>query len=287
MYIGRFAPSPTGPLHFGSLLAAIASYLDARAQQGQWLLRIEDLDPPREDRDAKQNFPRVLDAFGLTWDGSIRYQSERQAAYQEVLAQLRQQKLSYPCSCSRKQVAARQAKIYDRYCLTHPTSGECAERFFCDQNAPSWSDRIQGEQAEGSCVEDYVIYRKDKLWAYSLAVVVDDADQGISHIVRGSDLLPETAKQILLQSALGYAGVHYAHIPIATSAEGQKLSKQNLAPALNLDSRRELLLHAYQFLGLPTEQDLLDCTVEQLLSWAVKHWDIGQVPKCLAQPEAL
>lgn len=287
--VGRFAPSPTGPLHFGSLLAALASYLDIRARKGRWLVRIEDLDPPREQPGASTHILKTLEAFGLCWDGDVVYQSQRHSLYQEALGQLRQLNLTYPCNCSRKQLRTRGAQGYDGYCLQHPPASldHCAFRVTHPEGTQFFADRIQGRreyQWQGH-QGDFVIFRRDGLFAYQLAVVVDDAEQGITDILRGSDLIDETPHQLLLQSHLGYAQPSYAHIPVITNAEGQKLSKQNLAPAISGHERQHLLLRALRLLGQDPPAELEAATTEELLQWAIVHWHIARVPTVLSLPQ--
>lgn len=285
-YIGRFAPSPTGPLHFGSLLAALASFLDARASNGQWLLRIEDLDPPREQPLIKESFPEVLEAYGLYWDGELKLQSERLELYQQTLNRLLDENLAYPCNCSRKDIQQRsETGLYDRHCKLHPPASinDCAIRIDCQHHLISFHDIIQGAHAYNMDMSsgDFVIFRRDGLFSYQLAVVVDDYLQGITHVVRGSDLLDETPRQILLQQLLGYPTPAYAHIPVATNAEGQKLSKQTYAQPLDLTSPVPVLFRALQFLQQNPPEDLLKATKDELLQWAIQHWDIKQLdPVC-------
>ncbi len=281
VYTGRFAPSPTGPLHFGSLLAALASYLDARAHDGRWLLRIEDLDPPREKAGATDSILRSLEQFGLTWDGEVIRQSNRHAIYKEILTQLTERGLTYRCSCSRQTLLKRSGSpLYDGYCHNHPPAidADCAIRVLCDQDYP-FDDLIQGAQQFSQRVEDFTLFRRDGLFAYQLAVTIDDAQQQVTHIVRGSDLLDSTPKQIHLQRLLGYPQPVYAHIPVATNSQGQKLSKQNLAPALDDNQARTLIIRALKFLGQQPLAELADGSIEELLKWAIQHWDITAIPK--------
>lgn len=280
-YIGRFAPSPTGPLHFGSLLAALSSFLDARANDGIWLLRIEDLDPPREHPGVKDQFPDVLEAFGLYWDDELSFQSERLEHYQIVLQQLLEQFQAYPCSCSRKQIIERcDSIIYDRHCLSIPpnTTDKNAIRVKTQDALISFRDIIQGPHAyDLNRTGDFVIFRRDGLFAYQLAVTVDDYLQGVTHVVRGSDLLDETARQIHLQQILGYPTPAYAHIPVATNADGQKLSKQTYAPALNTTDPVPVLFEALKFLDQNPPASLLKASRSELLEWAIEHWNIRKI----------
>lgn len=275
-YIGRFAPSPTGLLHFGSLLAALAGYLDARAQQGRWLLRIEDLDPPREHPEARYRIPRALETFGLHWDGDIVFQSERLHHYEQALAELSERQLAYRCSCSRKQVQQRTGlNVYDAWCQQNPPDADraAAWRASHQHRVIQFNDGIQGPQQYALAeTGDFVIRRKDDLFAYQLAVVVDDALQGITHVMRGSDLLDETPRQLYLQQLLGYHSPHYSHIPVANNAAGQKLSKQNLARPLDEDRPVPQLLAALDFLGQQPPAELTDASLDELLHWAIAHW---------------
>lgn len=289
MYTGRFAPSPTGLLHIGSLLTAVASYADARAHGGKWLIRMEDLDPPREMPGAASHILHTLEAFGFEWDGEVAYQSRRYALYEETLCRLKTAGLVYPCHCSRKdwQAGARRGAdgfVYNgRY--RHP-----GQRPALQGKQPAWrirvpdriigfSDGIVGGYAQNLArdIGDFVLLRADGYWAYQLAVVADDAEQGVTHIVRGQDLLVSTPRQIYLQQCLDVPTPQYAHLPLLTNAQGQKWSKQTLAPALDLNRREQLLRQVFRYLNLP-EAPETDRPAE-LLDWAVAHWDMGKVPK--------
>ncbi|RTE64650.1 tRNA glutamyl-Q(34) synthetase GluQRS [Amphritea opalescens] len=280
VYTGRFAPSPTGPLHFGSLLAALASYLDARSHNGQWLVRIEDLDTPRVVKGATDSILNTLEQFGFEWHGPVIRQSDRLPIYHDILSQLIDNHLAYPCHCSRQQIFDRTGgRRYDGYCRTHPpkNSSDCAIRSHCEQRYP-FDDLIQGHQPANDPTEDFVIFRRDGFFAYQLAVTIDDAEQQINHIVRGSDLLDSTPKQIHLQQQLGYPQPIYAHIPVATNVQGQKLSKQTLAPALDHQQARQQMIQALRFLGQQPVVELYDCRLEECLNWAIEHWDITAIP---------
>lgn len=287
-YIGRFAPSPTGPLHFGSLLAALASFLDARANQGKWLLRIEDLDPPREQPEIKEQFPIVLEAYGLCWDEELSYQSERQDHYQDVLNELLENHHAYRCNCSRKQIIERcNGIVYDQHCLLHPPGQcqQCAIRVKSKDGLISFRDIIQGPHAYNlNHNGDFIVYRRDNLYAYLLAVVVDDYIQGVTHVVRGSDLLNETARQIHLQQLLGYPTPAYAHIPVANNSDGQKLSKQTFATALDIDNPIPILFQALQFLDQRPPNALLDASRDELINWAIENWAIRHIKQAMAKP---
>jgi glutamyl-Q tRNA(Asp) synthetase len=282
-YIGRFAPSPTGPLHFGSLLAALASYLDAKFHHGQWLIRIEDIDPPREMLGATDLILKTLDIYGLFSDQNIIYQSQRSDVYQHALDQLIQQQSVFPCTCSRKQLA-KSAGIHLGNC--HSLAQESASQPFAwrfnSQHATtvnpkghaSFYDHLQGNfsQSVAESIGDFVVRRKDQLWAYQLAMVVDDFQQGITHVVRGIDLIDSTLRQNMLQYALNYPVPEYAHIPVACAENGQKLSKQNLAPGLDLDNPQDSIWRALSWLRQNPPENLRTASVKEMLSWAVAHW---------------
>ena len=286
-YVGRFAPTPSGPLHFGSLVAAVASYLDARANQGSWLLRIEDLDPPRTVPGSIDAIFLCLDTFGLHWDGEPLFQSQRQQAYCEALEQLLQQGQTYPCSCSRAQFKAN--SLYRCPCLAHPPSSQgLARRIRLPRQSITVDDVIIGPQTQhlADDVGDFVVQRKDQLFSYQLAVVVDDAEQHISNIIRGSDLYHQTPRQVWLQNCLNFKQPIYGHLPIITNNQGQKLSKQNLARPLDILQAPSLLSEALERLGQATPCTLRQAPVEEQLAWAVAQWDINCVPKCMQDPVA-
>ena len=283
MYIGRFAPSPTGTLHFGSLLAALASYVDAKHHAGLWRLRIDDIDPPREVAGASQGIIETLKAHGLHWDGEIIYQSQRHQMYQEALAVLKEADLVYPCLCSRKDITRRCAStLYDGHCRTNlidPLAKQCVWRFKNSQTSVHWTDVICGSQIyKRSKTTDFVLQRKDQIWAYQLAVAVDDAQMGINNIVRGSDLLSESAKQILLIKALNLNSIKFAHIPVINNRAGQKLSKQNLARALNSTTANKNIYRALQILGQQPDPRLKKAKVEDILHQAIIDWRLQKIP---------
>lgn len=291
-YRGRFAPSPTGPLHFGSLVAAVGSYLEAHSHQGEWLVRIEDLDPPREVPGADKLILDTLERYGFEWDGEVVYQSQRHDLYLDALDTLQRMGLLYRCGCSRKEIAelgerqglpigvypgtcrARQADIHQQHALRLLTDGQQVE----------FEDAIQGSQKQDLETEvgDFVLRRADGLFAYQLAVVVDDALQGITEVVRGSDLLDSTPRQILLQRYLGYPTPSYRHLPIAINAEGLKLSKQTYAPALETENPLPVLWQTLEFLGQQPPQELLEGELASFWRWAREHWQGEAVPRKLA-----
>lgn len=285
LYVGRFAPSPTGPLHIGSLIGALASFLDAKANNGKWRVRIEDIDPPREIEGATQSILKSLDAHGLTYDGAVLYQSQRQRAYRTVLQQLMTQQKTFYCTCSRSDLNINHG-IYNGQCRNRNTlpNHEYAMRLQVDNQPISFIDPIQGlfSQQLESEIGDFVLKRKDGYFSYQLAVVIDDAYQKITHVVRGSDLLDSTPRQIYLQHQLAYPQPRYVHIPVITHNEGQKLSKQTGAPALDNTQAYENLLFALNFLQQRPPPPSMNKTVENILAWAIENWQIENIPKTTA-----
>ncbi|MFL7965998.1 tRNA glutamyl-Q(34) synthetase GluQRS [Pseudomonas kielensis] len=287
-YIGRFAPTPSGHLHFGSLVAALASYLDARAVDGRWLLRMEDLDPPREEPGAQAAILKALESYGFEWDGEMVRQSERHDAYAPVINRLFSQGLAYACTCSRKQLEAYQG-IYPGLCRNagHGTE-DAAIRLRVPELEYHFTDRVQGEfrQHLGREVGDFVIRRRDGLYAYQLAVVLDDAWQGVTDIVRGADLLDSTPRQLYLQELLGLPQPRYLHVPLITQPDGHKLGKSYRSPPLAADQATPLLLRALRALGQQPGLELDDASPRELLAWGIRHWDAGKIPRTLSLPEA-
>lgn len=277
--IGRFAPSPTGPLHFGSLVAALGSYLDAHAKQGKWLLRIENLDPPREDPRAISSILACLEAHGLFWHDQVQYQAQHTDRYEQALATLSAANQTYVCDCSR--LAMQQAGRLD--CVNdcrHNQKAHGAIRLRTNFNAVHYQDRLLGTLSEvltDTC-GDFVLKRRDHLYAYQLAVVVDDAHSGITDVVRGSDLLDNTARQCYLYDVLGLQRPRYLHLPLAVAANGQKLSKQNHAPALKLDQAAENLWQALNFLQQQPPTSIRRAPVHEQLEWATAHWSPQKLP---------
>lgn len=289
-YRGRFAPSPTGPLHMGSLIAALASYLDARAHKGVWLLRMEDLDPPREPEGAAEIILSQLEALHLHWDGAVLYQSQRLEAYADALSELKHQQLCFPCSCTRQRLKSL-GGVYDGHCRSAAAdtrAGSYAIRAAVVDEDCCFDDRIQGRfcQHLEKEVGDFVIKRKDGLFAYQLAVIVDDEFQQISDIVRGQDLLDSTPRQIYLQRRLGYQTPRYAHIPVIVDEHGDKLSKQSFAEAIDADNGSELIYQALAYLGQSPDSGLRGSDCETLLKWGVENWDIQAVPKLATIPQS-
>ncbi|HPE60543.1 MAG: tRNA glutamyl-Q(34) synthetase GluQRS [Thiothrix sp.] len=282
-YRGRFAPSPTGRLHFGSLLTATASYLEARSQGGIWLLRIEDLDTPRIRTETTGAIIRTLALHGFVWDEDITYQSRRLTYYRQALQTLKTRQLTYACTCSRK-VLQQQARpgayglVYPGTCRrqqTVPDGRRHAIRIRVPARDIRFNDRIQGLFCQNLATElgDFVLRRADGIFAYQLAVVVDDARQGITHVVRGADLLDNTPRQYYLQEQLELPHPHYAHIPLACNAQGQKLSKQTFATALEPEQALDNLCQVWNALGqIPLEAAALD-SVTAFWDHAIRHWE--------------
>ena len=287
-YIGRFAPTPSGRLHFGSLVAALASYLDARSVGGRWLMRMEDLDPPREEPGAQAAILNALESYGFEWDGEMVRQSDRHDAYAEVLNRLFNQGLAYACTCSRKQLEPYHG-IYPGFCRNagHDTK-DAAIRLRVPELEYHFIDRVQGEYRQhlGREVGDFVIRRRDGLYAYQLAVVLDDAWQGITDIVRGADLLDSTPRQLYLQELLGLPQPRYLHIPLITQPDGHKLGKSYRSPPLTEDQATPLLLRALRALGHNPGAELAYATPREVLNWGIAHWDAVLIPRTLNLPEA-
>lgn len=276
-YIGRFAPSPTGPLHFGSLLTAVASYCDAKANHGKWLVRIEDTDIPRIYPNSETHILSCIDAFEFEPDAEIIFQKNRLAIYEQVLDQLKQQHAIYACQCTRKMLGSNH--IYAGTCRDlNLDFAEQAIRLKVDDLLICFEDRLQGLQCSNlkDDLGDFVLKRRDGIISYQLAVVVDDYLQGITHVVRGADLLDNTARQIWLGSILNYPSLSYMHLPLAMNDQGQKLSKQNLAQALDVSKASELLQQALLALGQPNVE-LNQPRI--MLQQAVQQWDVNLIPK--------
>jgi len=324
IYRGRFAPSPTGSLHFGSLVAAVGSYLDAKHNHGKWLLRIEDLDTQRTVKGTADDILHTLEAFGLHWDGEVLYQSQRTSAYEVALRKLQNIGVTYPCSCTRKEIADSSLSgidgiIYPGTCRSKfhflsnpPQSGEgtkaartSAWRVLTDIPFPpsglggrkepdslsqrgrvregvnfvEFVDTLQGtiSQHLESEIGDFVVKRADGLFAYQLAVVVDDAFQGVTHVVRGADLLSSTPRQVYLQQLLGLATPTYLHLPVALNSLGEKLSKQTLAARVDCQNVTNTLRQVLKFLHQAVPINLQSTTKEEILAWAIKNWDVTRL----------
>jgi glutamyl-Q tRNA(Asp) synthetase len=283
-YIGRFAPSPSGELHFGSLITALGSYLQAKKNNGQWLLRIEDIDPPREVAGASQGIIESLERHQLLWDNKIVYQSQRSHVYEGRLAELLQQNLTYNCHCTRAELAMLDCKN----CCPCANQGKSPEgaaiRFKKIQAITTFYDGLQQRVvADDNAVEaHFCLKRKDGLYAYQLAVVSDDIEQGITEVVRGADLLQATFYQLALYRAFAVPAPRFVHLPLVINAEGKKLSKQNHAQVLDPDRAKHNLVDAMKFLGLSPPSSLIKANVETMLSWAIESWDLAHVPKVIA-----
>ncbi len=284
-YVGRFAPSPTGPLHLGSLYTALASYLDARANHGQWLVRMEDIDPPREVPGAANIILEQLENHGLHWDGSVLYQSQRLAAYREALAQLIDKRLIFFCNCTRARLRSLNG-IYDGHCQSQKlltiedrTTKPSAIRVLVPDRPVAWQDLIQGfcsENLAKSCGA-FIIVRRDGLFAYQLAVSIDDAYQGITDIIRGDDLIDSTPRQQYLLEQLDLKVPAYGHVPVIKNHDGEKLSKQGMAPMLKVTTPVANIEQCLVLLGMNLPTDLAGARVEELLTWATKHWSRTKV----------
>lgn len=280
-YRGRFAPSPTGPLHFGSLLAAVASYAQARTHAGEWLVRIEDIDPPREQPGSDKAILAALEAYGFEWDGPVTYQSSFADRHEEAVTALLDRGLAYPCSCSRRDLADAPrgplGAIYPGTCRGGCASADVAIRMRTNNDPIEFTDALQGPQRQ--CLEsesgDFVIRRRDGLIAYHLAVVVDDHDQGMTEIVRGIDLLDSTPRHIWLQQALGLAVPGYMHIPVAINDDGQKLSKLTGAAGIDLVVAGPVLVAALAALGQEPPTGLTDERPAEIWRWALPNWHAG------------
>jgi len=287
---GRFAPSPTGALHFGSLTAAVGSYLNIKSRGGQWLVRIEDLDPPREQPGAADSILKTLEAFGLEWDEPVVYQGQRSELYEEAIRMLGEKGLTYFCQCSRKEIAddAEPGIEGPRY------AGTCREKNLAPNNNSlrvkvpdeyfSIEDAVQGtlQQNLQRDIGDIVIRRRDGLYSYQLAVVVDDAIQGITEVCRGTDLIQSTPRQVYLQRVLGFPTPRYVHLPVAVNEHGQKLSKQTFAAPVPETGDPALLARVLYFLGQTLPAELAGAPTAEMIQWGVNYWDLSAVPRTLA-----
>ncbi len=281
MYIGRFAPSPSGPLHFGSLIAALGSYFQAKANQGQWLVRIEDIDPPREMPGASELILRTLEAYQLEWDGEVVYQSQRHHLYQQQIDAWIRSGQAYYCQCTRKAIKE-SGGYYLGTCRDKQLSNETpsATRLRMTQPVYEFIDQKHGRLTipHPLAEEDFIIKRRDGLFAYNLAVVLDDIDQGVTEVVRGADLIEPTGRQISLYKMLGQSPIHYLHLPLALGENGQKLSKQNHAPAIDNSNPKPALLEAMHFLGFQLDPHIEQANLDEIIAWGVENWQICQLP---------
>lgn len=285
---GRFAPSPTGPLHFGSLIAALGSYLNVKAAGGTWRVRVEDIDPPREVVGAADDILRTLEFYGFEWDGDILYQSRRRDAYEAALDGLRRAKLLYACDCTRKEIADSSVRgiegpVYPGTCRAGILNGRDARawRVRTDATRIEFTDLVQGLQSTilQRDIGDFVVRRVDGLYAYQLVCVVDDAEQGITEVVRGADLLTSTARQMYLEKLLNLPMPVYVHLPVALNDQGEKLSKQTLAESLPRTRPVQLLWQALAFLGQEPPREWQAARVDEFWQLATDHWKLAKVPR--------
>jgi len=286
VYRGRFAPSNTGSLHLGSLYTAVASFLEARANNGHWLVRIDDLDTARCVQGSATDILQTLDAFGLHWDAEVYYQSQHKQLYQTYLDKLAAQNLLYPCVCSRKTLANlnNYTGIYPKICLQTPAQTNQQEYALRIKSAPitiKFHDGLHGLEAHNLATQtgDFILQRKDKIIAYQLAVVIDDAAQNITHVVRGLDLFSSTPKQIYLQQLLGFKSPEYSHVPLIVDAQGNKLSKQTLAQAIDKNNPAPTLLNILKLLNQQPPITLNKASVTEILAWAIQHWQLQKLTK--------
>ena len=287
-YRGRFAPTPSGPLHFGSLIAATGSYLQAKSQHGEWLLRIDDIDPPREQKGAADDILKILEGFGFEWDSEVLYQSSRTQRYQEAVDELIQQHIAYACSCSRKELLknAKQTNsgtVYPGFCRNKSLNitAETSTRLRCDNNPVRFEDLIQGNQ----CIDmknhigDFILQRRDRLFSYHLASGIDDAEQKITEVIRGADLLNCTPCHIHVQRRLNLPSPYYHHLPLAINETGQKFSKQTHASPIEVKHSVVLLYNTLKFLGQEPPIHLIDSSQKDIWEWAKTNWRLDLVPK--------
>lgn len=281
-YIGRFAPSPTGPLHFGSIYTALASFLQARSQQGLWLIRIDDLDTPRNRKGSADSILKTLEMFGLHWDDSVVFQSQYLDVYHEILDKLGKDKLIYPCTCSRKTLTA----VYSGVCRDKqtPPNSPYSLRIKTDNRIISFKDELQGLISHNLAEQhgDFILKRKDQIIAYQFAVVIDDDRQNINHVVRGYDLLDLTPRQIYLQQILGLVTPDYMHVPVIIDEQGYKLSKQTRATAVDIKNPHEVIFELLTLLKQNPPGELQHAPSTELLSWAIEHWNPALLKNCRA-----
>ena len=291
-YRGRFAPSPTGPLHFGSLIAATGSYLQAKSQQGEWLIRIDDIDPPRIQKGASSLILQTLEDFGFEWDSDVLYQSTRQKRYQDAVDDLIERKTAYFCSCSRQSILDKTGQIkgqgeiiYPGFCRDKPlvhseNSPAYSVRLRCDEKSSSFIDKLQGKQSFNLKEQrgDFIIQRRDRYFAYHLASGIDDVEQKITEVVRGADLLSSTPCQIYVQQVLNLESPQYCHLPVIIDETGQKLSKQTHAAPINPKDSVSLLYKTLKFLGQMPPIELIESNQKNIWNWAKTHWQIDLVP---------
>lgn len=284
-YKGRFAPSPTGPVHYGTLVAAVGSYLQARKNNGEWFVRMDDVDTLRIVDGADSDILHTLDHFGFKWDGEVTYQTQQVDSYQQALEKLVSQSLVFPCTCSRKILAKTDSKIYPGTCRHRALAEneEPALRILSQNFDIKFDDVVMGKRSqniERQC-GDFIIKRRDGLFAYQLAIVVDDAIQGITEVVRGADLLDSTPRQIYLQRLLNYPTPRYCHLPLAVDDLGNKISKSGGATKVETKDREKLLISSLNFLGQKPPDDLVKSNINDIWSWAIKNWNVKYVPEAM------
>jgi glutamyl-Q tRNA(Asp) synthetase len=288
-YRGRFAPTPSGELHFGSLITAVGSYLDARSCGGEWMIRIDDLDPPREKLGVADAILTTIEAYGFERDGEIVYQSKQHECYQAALEKLHRKDLLYYCNCSRKELDARCKRgqygaIYDGMCIDKGLGDDILNSARIKvAGVINFEDRIQGTITQDLPKEvgDFILFRKGGIYAYHLAVVVDDYEQGITDVVRGYDLLGLTPQQIFLQNQLGIMTPNYSHLPLVLGSDGKKLSKSSLASSIDEDRPVPTIWQALKFLGQNPPQDIKNSTTNIIWKWATENWSFEDVPRIM------
>jgi glutamyl-Q tRNA(Asp) synthetase len=291
-YRGRFAPTPSGPLHFGSIVAALGSYLEARTHGGEWHVRIDDLDPPRVVPGAADDILHCLEALGFEWDGEVVWQSQRDAAYHAAFHRLRTLGLAYPCACSRREIAevarnGAEGPVYPGTCRRGMPASRAARawRMRTDGATVHFDDGVLGPQVHDLQHDggDFVLYRADHVYAFHLAAAVDDHEQGMTHVVRGADLLESSARQLWLLERMALPAPQYAHLPVAVDAHWKKLSKQTRARPVD-PARPDTLWHALAFLGQRPPAALAGAATPEVWGWARSNWRLQHVPKCTMLP---
>jgi glutamyl-Q tRNA(Asp) synthetase len=292
-YRGRFAPTPSGPLHFGSVVAAVGSWLDARSRRGEWHVRIDDLDPPRVIRGAADAILRCLEALALDWDGEIVYQSRRRAAYRAALERLKRLGLVYPCACSRSEIAQAglsgpEGPIYPGTCRNGIADGRPmrALRLLTRGAQVAFDDRVLGIETRDleRSAGDFVLWRNDGVYAFHLASAVDDGELGMTEVVRGADLLESSLRQAHVIALLALPVPRYAHLPVATDARGEKLSKQTHAPQIDPAHTAPVLWSVLRFLGQAPPDAMKRAPATEILAWAKASWSLDRVPKQMSAP---
>ena len=287
-YIGRFAPSPTGPLHIGSLFAALGSFLQAKNNAGQWLVRMEDIDPPREVKGASTDILKTLERYHLYWDGEVNYQHNNQEQYNEYLDQLRKEEILYPCTCSRKTILENAqfgplGMIYTGKCRNTPlhTNQQHSLRMMMPDIDIEFADQIQAriQLNFNKNIGDVVLKRADGFYAYHLAVVIDDYHQAVTEIVRGSDLLFSTPVHLQLQQYLGFNSPSYAHLPVIVNSKGEKLSKQTGANKVDMENIDATLIQLLNYLGQNPPSELTEGSTDNILNWAIENWQPENIPR--------